>query len=125
MTDDKKFSRTRDYTATIDLLRLLHNSLVRIIESWERFGDGEVQYFEIKNEESLQAIWEDYLASIEKDMTELRSLSRVLSQNIEALDNKRSGVSPIHESQYLKRLTISACKCLYNGRKSRCYSPRG
>ena len=98
LTDDKKFSRTRDYTATIDLLRLLHNSLVRIIESWERFGSGEVQYFEIKGEESLQAIWEDYLASIEKDMTELRFLRRVLSQNIEGLNNKRSGVSSFHKS---------------------------
>ena len=125
LTDDKKFSRTRDYTAIIDLLRLLHNSLVRIIESWERFGNGEVQYFEIKDEESLQAIWEGYLASIEKDMAELRFLRRVLSQNIEALNNKRSGVSPFHESRNLKRLTIQACKCLYDGRKSRCYSPRG
>ena len=106
LTDDKKFSRTRDYTATIDLLRLLHNSLVRIIESWERFGDGEVQYFEIKGEESLQAIWEDYLASIEKDMTELRSLRLVLSQNIEGLKNKRSGVSSFHKSRDFERLTI-------------------
>ena len=105
LTDDKKFSRTRDYTATIDLLRLLHNSLVRIIESWERFGDGEVQYFEIKDEESLRAIWEDYLASIEKDMTELRFFRRVLSQNIEVLHNKRSGVSQFRESRNSKRLT--------------------
>lgn len=93
LTDDKKFSRTRDYTATIDLLRLLHDSLVRIIESWERFVNGEGQYFEVKDQQSLQSIWEDYLASIEKDMSELRFLKRVLSQNIEALNNKRSGVS--------------------------------
>ena len=105
LTDDRKFSRTREYTATIDLLRILHNSLVRIVESWDSFGSGEVQYFEIRNEESLQAKWEDYLASIEKDITELRFLRRVLSQNIEALNNKRSGVSSFDGSGDFKRLT--------------------
>lgn len=124
LTDNRKFSHTREYTATIDLLRLLHNSLVRIVESWDSFGSGEVQYFEIRNEESLQAKWEDYLASIEKDMTELRFLRRVLSQNIEALNDKRSDVSSFDESGDFKRLTTSVCECLYDGRKSRGYSPR-
>ena len=93
MTDDTQFSRTRDYTATIDLLRLLLNSLVRFIESWESFADGEVQYFEVSYQETLRSIWETYLANIEKDMTELRFLRRALHQMIEGLTNKRSGVS--------------------------------
>ena len=95
LTDDTQFSRTRDYTATIDLLRLLFNSLVRFIESWESFADGEVHYFEVTNQETLRSIWETYLANIEKDMTELRFLRRALDQMIEGLTNKRSGVSSI------------------------------
>ena len=97
LTDDTKFSRTRDYTATIDLLRLLLNSLVRFIESWESFADGEVQYFEVKDQESLRKMWENYLAGIEKDMAELRFLRRALDQRIQALNNKRSGVNLVVE----------------------------
>ena len=97
LTDDTQFSRTRDYTVTIDLLRLLLNSLVRFIESWESFADGEVQYFEVRNQETLRSIWETYLANVEKDMTELRFLRRVLDQMIEGLTNKRSGVSLVRD----------------------------
>ena len=109
LTDDNKFSRTRDYTATIDLLRLLCDSLTRTIESWERFVAGEVQYFEVKDQQSLQTIWENYLASAEKDMSELRFLRRVLSQDIEALNNKRSGVSsfPVKTSYVIDNVSLS------------------
>lgn len=97
MTDDTKFSRTRDYTASIDLLRLLFNSLVRFIEAWESFADGEVQYFEIRDQDPLRQIWETYLASMEKDMAELRFLRSALDQRIQALNNKRNGVSLVIE----------------------------
>lgn len=97
MTDDTKFTRTRDYTATIDLLILLFNSLVRFIESWESFTEGEVQYFEVRDQDALRKIWEIYLASMEKDVAELRFLRRALDQRIQALNNKRSGVSLVNE----------------------------
>ena len=93
LTDDVKFSRTREYTKTIELLRLLHNTLVRIIESWEYFDEGEMQYFEIQDNKPLSQRWQSYFASIERDMTALRSFRRSLQQQIENLDSKRNGVS--------------------------------
>ena len=93
LIDDAAFSRTREYTSTIELLRLLHNDLIKIIDSWESFDRGEIQYFDIRDQESLRKRWESYLANIEKDISELRFLRRSLHQRIESLDSKRNGVS--------------------------------
>ena len=98
LTDDTNFNRTRDYTFIIDLLRDLHKSIVRTIESWERFADSELQYFEA-TQESLRKIWDTYLASIEKDMTELRFCRQILWQSIETLSNKMSGVCLTNDSR--------------------------
>ena len=88
-----KFSRTRAYTETIELLRLLHNALVKVIESWESFEGGEIHYFDVREQDTLRKVCESSLASVEKDMTELRFLRRSLQQRIEMFDNMRSGVS--------------------------------
>ena len=93
LVDDASFTRTKGYTRTIDLLRLLHNALVRIIESWENFESGEIQYFEVQEYQALRKAWDSYIARINKDMSELRFLRRTLQQKIEMFDNKRSGVS--------------------------------
>ena len=45
LVDDASLNRTREYTWISELLRLLHNALIRFIESWENFEDGELQYF--------------------------------------------------------------------------------
>lgn len=87
------FSRTREFTTSVDLLRLLHDDLVKIIDSWESFDRGEIQYFDIRDQELLRKRWESYLASIEKNISELRFLRRSLQQSIESLDSKRNGVS--------------------------------
>ena len=93
LVDDKTFRRTKEYTTITDLLRLLHNALVKIIESWENFEKGEIQYFEVEEYQALRKSWHSYLAAISKDMSELRYLRRSLLQRIEMFDNKRSGVS--------------------------------
>ena len=93
LVDDERLSRTKDYTQTIELLRLLHNSLVKIFESWEAFENGELQYFDARGQEILRSLWDSYLANIEKDMTELRFLRRVLQQRIEMFDTMRNGAS--------------------------------
>lgn len=95
MFDDANFSRTRDYTRTTDLLRLLHNSLVITIESWEDFESGEIQYFEAQEHEVLRVTWDAYLAAIIKDISELRFLQRLLEQKIGMFDNKKSGASTL------------------------------
>jgi len=87
-----------EYTGTIDLLRLLHNALVKTIEAWEHFKTGEVQYFEMPEYQTLRKTWEAYLAGVNKDMTELRFLRRSLQQRIEMYDNKRGGVSSFASS---------------------------
>ena len=92
LVDDIRLSRTRTYTTAIELLRLLHNSLVKVIESWESFENGEIQYFEVNEQETHRRGWGSYFAAIEKNMTELRFLRRLLQQRIEMFDNMRNGV---------------------------------
>ena len=101
LVDDAKFTRTKDYTRTIDLLRLLHNALVKKIESWENFEIGEIQYFEVQEYQALRKTWDSYIAGINKNITELRFLRRNLQQKIEMFDNKRSGVGPSPSSLYV------------------------
>ncbi|MCJ1403964.1 hypothetical protein MMC11_007187 [Xylographa trunciseda] len=102
LSDDPKFNRTREYTSTIELLRLLYNAIIKIIESWERFEDGELQYFEVEEQATLRKTWDGYIADIVKDSNELRSLRTTLRQKIETFDNMKNGVSAI-----LERLSIS------------------
>ena len=93
MFDDARFTRTKDYTRTIDLLRLLHNALVITIESWENFESGEILYFEVQEHQALRTTWDAYLATISKDISDLRFLRRLLQQKIEMFDNKKNGAS--------------------------------
>ena len=74
------------------MLRLLHNSLVKVLESWESFKNGETQYFEANEQETHRRVWGSYFAAIEKNMTELRFLRRLLQKRIEMFDNMRNGV---------------------------------
>ena len=92
LVDDQDFSLTHQFTRIVELLRLLHNAIIRIIESWESFEEGEVQYFQVE-QDTLRTLWNAHLADIEKDVRELRSLRRSLQQKIEIFDNKRNGVS--------------------------------
>ena len=92
LTDENEFPRTREYTRTVELFRLLYNALVKTIESWEQFENGEIQYFDIVGQITLRRAWESYLAGIEKNITELKFLRRSLQQKIEMFDNMRNGV---------------------------------
>lgn len=94
--DDKSFSRTKDYTSRVQLLRLLYNALVKTVESWESFEAGEIRFFDLPNDGILQALWNSYLADMEKDMTELRFLCRSVQQRIEMFDNMRNGVRAVY-----------------------------
>lgn len=66
---------------------------MNVVESWESFASGEIQYFEVREQETLRKVWESHLAGIEKDVTELRFLRRSLQQKMEMFDNMRNGVS--------------------------------
>ena len=101
IVDDRDFRRTRDYTSTLELLRLLHNTLIRIIESWERFEKGEMQYFQVNDNQTLHTIWEGHLADIETQSNELRSLRTILRQKIETFDNMRNAVSSTTRGSHL------------------------
>ncbi|KAL8723308.1 MAG: hypothetical protein Q9225_000360 [Loekoesia sp. 1 TL-2023] len=93
LVDDGPFQRTKEYTTITDLLRLLHNALVKFIDSWENFEKGEIQYFEMEDYQALGETWDSNLANINRDVSELRYLRRSLLQRIEMFDIKRSGVS--------------------------------
>ena len=93
LVDDHDLSRTQEYTWIIELLRLLHNTIVKVIESWEGFEQGELQYFYTGPQKTFHSSWNNYLATIEKDLTELRFQRRCLQQRIEMFDNMKAGVS--------------------------------
>ena len=93
LIDDPQLSRTLNYTATVDLLRLQYNALVKVIETWERFEDAELQYFLGIEHETLRYVWDGYIAGIERSANELRSLRTILQQKIETFNNMRHGVS--------------------------------
>ena len=61
LQDDRLFSRTRKYTDITRLLRLLHNGLIRTIESWEEFEVGELGYFQDEESTKARALWENIL----------------------------------------------------------------
>ncbi|KAI9763551.1 MAG: hypothetical protein M1839_006377 [Geoglossum umbratile] len=87
-TEDDDFSSTKEFSWTTQVLWMLHNSLTQTIESWESFESIHRRYFDVR-EQSLQAPWETYLVSIDKDVTELKLLRRALQQKIEMFDNIR------------------------------------
>lgn len=91
--DDGKFTRTKEYTWTVQFLRLLHHSLVNLLESWHRFQSGEVRYFRVRENDDLDKRCRSHLAKIDKEITELRFLRRSIQQRIEVFDNMRNGVS--------------------------------
>ena len=93
MVDDIGLSRTREYTWTTELLRLLHNALTKSIESWERFKTSQLQYFQYEEQKVLRVTWNAHLANIENDLNELQFLRRVLQQKIEIFDNMKNSVS--------------------------------
>lgn len=72
-------NRTLTYKSTIELLRLLYKSLVKVLESWEYFESGEMRYFEVNEQETHRRVWGSYFASIEKDMMELRFMKNGVS----------------------------------------------
>ena len=97
LVDDEKLSLTKDYTSTIELLRLLHNSLVKTLETWTAFENGELDYFNAREQETLHDLWNAYLADIEKDVNQLRSLQRTLQQRTEMFEAMRNGASTLKE----------------------------
>lgn len=91
--DDIHFSRTKKNTEIVQLLRLLNNSLVKTIDSWNRFNIEEIRLFHLEAHYSCHTLWDFYLAEIEKDVSELRFLSKSLQQRIDMFDHMRDGVS--------------------------------
>ena len=107
MTDDINFSLTIEYTRTIELLRLFLNSLVKIVQSWERFELSDLQYFEVHGEDTLEKSWESNLANITKNVNELQSLRTTLQQRIEMFNNMRNGVGLVKFCLNIALITLS------------------
>ena len=91
--DDPVFTNTRNYTSTTELLRILNNALLRFLESWERFEEGEIQCFFMEEDETLREQWNQYLTEIQKESNTLRSLKTILQQKIDTFNNRRNAVS--------------------------------
>jgi len=84
-------------------LRQFTHVLSKTIDSWQKFKDGELRYFTLPDSEVFaQASWGGYLAAIDKDVTELRSL--------------RSSV--IHQTELFENMTNSVCDAGTDGGES-------
>jgi len=67
--------------------------LSEIIDSWQTFKDGELRYFTLPDSEALaQASWGGYLAAIDNDVAELRTLRRSLIHQTELCENMTNSV---------------------------------
>ena len=111
LTDDAELSRTQEYGKNLEILRLLQNSLTKILQSWDAFARGEIQYLEPTGPESLRERCEASVASVEKDMAELQFRNLILRQRIELFDGMRNGVSTSKIVSFVQTLTGSACQC--------------
>ncbi|RQM08852.1 hypothetical protein DH86_00002972, partial [Scytalidium sp. 3C] len=81
-------TQQRGFKWTIRTLRQFTHVLSRIIDSWDTFKDGEIRYFCAPNTETVaQPIWGNYLATIDKDVTELRHLRSSLQFQTELFEN--------------------------------------
>jgi hypothetical protein len=88
---DKDFKKTTRYTWALSVLRRFHDLLLKTLEAWEDFADGELQYFNT-NSETLDKLWDRYYESLSNDVSELVYLRRSLLQRIQTFDRMKDGV---------------------------------
>lgn len=90
---------------------------MKLIESWEQFEEGEIQYFNIDEHNSLRRAWEAYLAGIKKNVNELKFLRRSLQHRIESFDSMRTRVRKAFQLGK-DELNRSARQCFFDGGES-------
>jgi len=89
-----EITQQKGFKWSIRILRQFTHVLSKTIDTWQTFKDGELRYFTTSDSEVLaQAIWGRYLAIIDRDVTELRTL--------------RSSV--IHQTELFENMTNSVC----------------
>ncbi|KAH0547759.1 hypothetical protein FGG08_000016 [Glutinoglossum americanum] len=87
--DDSNISQTKDYTWTLQVLRLLFNALTKTIEAWECFERDDTRYF---NATEFNLQWASYFGDIRRNMKQLRDLRMSLQQKMESFENMRNNV---------------------------------
>jgi hypothetical protein len=91
-----EITQQKGFKWTIRILRQFTHLLSKTIDAWETFKDGEVRYFNLPDSEDLaQAAWGRYLATIDKDVTELRDLRSSLIHRTELFENMTNSVCGI------------------------------
>ena len=60
--DNQSFDVTRELTAALELLRLLHNALHILIQAWETFEDRELHCFLQEEDDVLRKAFDDDIA---------------------------------------------------------------
>jgi len=90
---DMEITQQKGFKWTIRVLRQFTHLISKTINSWETFKDGEIRYFSLpESDASAQASWGGYLASIDKDVTELRDLRASLIHQTELFENMTNSV---------------------------------
>jgi hypothetical protein len=76
------------------VLRQFTHLLSKTIDAWDTFKDGEIRYFYIPHSENLADVARGtYLASIDRDVTELRDLRSSLYYHTELFENMTNSVT--------------------------------
>jgi hypothetical protein len=89
--DDQSFTGTKAYTWAVSVLRSFHDLLIKTLDAWDIFASHELRYFETSSD-MLQSIWAEYMADMDKNVSEMRYLQRSLVQRIETFDRMKDGV---------------------------------
>lgn len=110
-TTELEITQQNGFKWTICILRQFTHLLSKTIDAWETFKDGEVLYFNLPDSEHFaQAIWGQYLAAIDKDVTELRDLRSSLIHRTELFENMTNSVCGIS----LEHVGISLTLCSWS-----------
>jgi hypothetical protein len=93
-TDELNMTQQKGFKWTVRVLRQFTNLLSKTIAAWETFKDGEIRYFYIsQGDDSVGKSWGTYLASIDKDVTELKDLRSSLQYQTDLFENMTTNVS--------------------------------
>ncbi|CAG8957343.1 hypothetical protein HYFRA_00010769 [Hymenoscyphus fraxineus] len=91
---EQHITQQEGFKWTIRILRQFTHLLSKTIDSWERFKEGEMRYFNLPNSDSLaQPSWGAYLAETDKNVTDLRDLRSSLLHHTDLFENMTNSIT--------------------------------
>ncbi|OJD36486.1 transcription factor sef1 [Diplodia corticola] len=86
--DGPDLANTESLSNTVDTIRRFRDCLARTLDAWDTFQSGEKRYLETAGSDQLRRQWGTYLASVDKSISALRVMHRLLEQKLDLFDSK-------------------------------------